>query len=212
MKLKVGIPAVCLFALASVFAAVPASANPVATVVYDNTGPGTYTTNAWNIFGANTVTDSFTLSINEVLQSANFYVWVYPDDSMTSVTWSITGTPFGAPFDGLTGTAAPVGPNTLVATGFGYYPILEESITIPPTIVPVGTYYLQLTGGVDAYDINVFWDESDGSSIAYNTGGAIPSETFQILASPAPEPSSFLLLGLGMLALAGLATRSKLLA
>jgi hypothetical protein len=211
MKLKVGIPAVFLLALACVFAAVPASAG---VVVYDNTGPGSYTANAWSIFdnggGAYTVTDSFTLSSTAIVEGANFYVWLLPGDSLTSVNWTITDTAFGTSIE--TGTAAGE-PETQVATAFGYYPVLEESISIPPTVaLAPGTYWFQLSEGLDAYDNNVWWDESDGPSIAYATGGLgqIPSETFQIIGTP--EPSSFLLLGLGMLALAGLATRRKLLA
>ena len=205
MKLKVSIPAVCLLALACVFAAVPASAG---TVVYDNTGPGSYTTQAWSIFGAYTVTNSFTLSSTVTVEGANFYVWVLPGDSLTSVDWSITDTAYGTPIE--SGTAA-CWPNTQVATAFGYYPVLQEFISIPQVTLVAGTYWFQLSGGLDAYGTNVWWDESDGPSTAYETGvsGPIPSETFQILS---PEPSSFLLLGLGMLALAGLATRSKLLA
>jgi hypothetical protein len=207
MKLKVGIPAVWLLALSCVFVAVPASAG---TVLYDNTGPGTYTTNAWTIFdnggGAYIVTDSFTTSVNETVQGANFYVWLYPGDSLTSVTWSITDTAYGTPFE--SGIAAG-GPNTQVATAFSYYPILEESISIPDLQLTAGTYWLQLSAGQDAYFNNVWWDESDGPSTAYETGGfgQIPSETFQIVGYT-PEPSSFLL-SAAMLALAGLAMRGK---
>jgi hypothetical protein len=213
MKLKAGIFAVCLLALACVFAAAPAFAD---SVVYNNTGPATYTTNAWSIFnyggGEYTVTDSFTLSISEIVDGADFYIWLYPGDLLTSVTWGLSFTPYGTPFE--TGTAVG-GPNTQVATAFGYYPVLEESISIPAVSMASGTYWLQLSNGLDAYDDAVWWDQSSGPSTAYETGGvgAIPSETFQILADPTPEPPSFLLFGAGMLALAGLlATRSKLLA
>lgn len=209
MKLKIGISAASLVALTCIFAAVPASATPV--VVYDNTGPGSLTTNAWSFFdSAYTVTDSFTLTEEGAyVQSANFDVWVLPGDSLTSVTWAITNTPYGAPID--SGNVAG-GPNTQVATAFGYYPVLEESISIPNLALPGGTYWFQLSDGLDAYDDNVFWDESDGPSTAYESSyGQIPSETFQIIGNPAPEPSSFLLLGLGMVALAGMATRKKLL-
>lgn len=217
MKFKAGISAVCLVALAFVFAAVPALADPawgVEGVVYDNTGPGTYTANAWSVFdvggGEYTVTDSFTLPFTTTVQGVNVYLWMYPGDSLTSISWSITDGPYGTVL--ASGTAVG-GPNTQVATAFSYYPVLEESIAIPNVALSNGTYYLQLSEGMDAYDTNVWWDESDGSSIAYETGyGSIPSETFQVIGTPTPEPSSFVLLGFGLLALAGLATRSKLLA
>jgi len=218
MKSKIGIFAVCFLALAFVCAAVPASAYPawgVEGVVYDNTGPGTYTTNAWSVFdigsGAYTVTDSFTLPTLAVIQEADFYLWFLPGDSLTSINWTITDTAYGTTI--ASGTAAG-GPNTQVATAFGYYPTLKESVTIPNVTIGPGTYYFQLSEGQDAYANNVWWDESDGASTAYESGGygQIPSETFQITGTPTPEPSSFLLLGSAMLALAGLAVRRKLLA
>ncbi len=205
MKLKVGISAVSVLALACALAAVPASAE--SSVIYDNTGPGSLTTNAWSIFGTDAVADSFTLPVAATIDGVNFNVWVLPGDSLTSVDWSITDTPFGTVEASGTTTE---GPNTSIGTGFGYYPILGETITIPDVNLPAGTYDLELTNGQDAYDNSVWWDESDGPSTAYNAGGQIPSETFQVLATP--EPPSFLLMGLGILALAGLATRTKLLA
>ncbi|HZL27747.1 MAG TPA: PEP-CTERM sorting domain-containing protein [Acidobacteriaceae bacterium] len=210
MKLKLRVPAMCLLAFGCVFATVPASAS---YLVYDNTGPGSYSTNAWSIFdvggGASVVTNSFTLSSTTNLQGANFYAWVLPGDSLTSVSWSITDTAYGTSI--ASGTVAG-GPNTQVATAFGYYPVLEESLSIPALNLAAGTYWFQLSEGLDAYDNNVYWDESDGPSTAFESGGVgqIPSETFQLIATP--EPSSFTLLGLGMLTLAGVVTRSKLLA
>ena len=204
MKIKIGISAVCLLALAFVCASVPALAAPV---VYDNSGSGTYTTNAWSIFGTDSVTDSFTLSTSMTVEGANFYAWFFPGDTLTSVTWEITDSAYGTVL--ASGTASG-GSETQVATAFGYYSIEEESISIPGVALAAGTYYFELTGGQDGYDTGVWWDESDGSSTAFDAAGSIPSETFQI--TPTPEPSSFLLLGPGMLLLAGLAIRRKLLA
>jgi hypothetical protein len=208
MKLKVGIPAVFLLALACILVAVPASAG----VLYDNTGPGSLTTNAWSFYngggGGSSVTDSFTLTTLAQVNGISFDVWTNPGDSLNSYTWSISDSAFGAPI--ATGDVAG-GPNTQVATAYGYYSILQESISIPDVDLTAGTYWLELSNGSDAYDTSVWWDESDGASAAFSSdAGAIASETFQINGT-VPEPSSVLLLAPAMLALAGL-TRKKLLA
>jgi hypothetical protein len=207
MKSKVGSTlAVFLIALAFALAAVPASAD----VLYDNTGPGSFTTNAWSFYnsggGGTSVTNSFTLSHDVLVNGFTFYVWVDPGNSLSSVTWSITDTPFGAAI--ATGNATG-GPNTQVATAYNYYSILQESISIPSLyLAGANTYWFELSNGIDAYDIGVYWDESDGSSTAFlSSGDQIPSETFQVNGTEVPEPSSFLLLGNGLLALAGLARR-----
>ncbi|HEY3839256.1 MAG TPA: hypothetical protein VGL72_21935 [Bryobacteraceae bacterium] len=209
MKSKVNIPAVFLLALACVLAAVPASAG----VLYDNTGPGSLTTNAWSFYngggGGSSVTDSFTVASGlDHVTGIDFDVWVNPGDSLNSYTWSISSSAFGAPI--ASGNVAG-GPNTQVATAYGYYSILQESVSIPDLDLTAGTYWLELSNGSDAYDTAVWWDESDGASAAFSSdAGAIASETFQIDGT-VPEPSSVLLLAPAMLALAGL-TRKKLLA
>ena len=206
MKLKVA-STLAVFILAFVFAVVPASAD----VLYDNTGPGSFATNAWDFFngggGGSTISNSFVLSHDSAVSGFNFYAWVYPGDSLSSYTWAITSTPFGAPI--ATGNAIG-GPNTQVGTGFGYYPILQESVSFAGLYLLANTtYYFELSNGVDAYDIGVWWDESDGPSTAMSTAvaGQIPSETFQVVGTEVPEPSSLLLFGNGLLGVAALVRR-----
>ncbi|MGH9607009.1 MAG: hypothetical protein ACRD3N_15080 [Terracidiphilus sp.] len=188
MKTKVGILAVSLLALAGVFAAAPSSAQ---SVLYDNTGPTSLTTNAWSFSsGVSSVTDSFSLSQESVIDGVTFDAWINPGDSLASETWAITTTPFGTPI--ATGNVTG-GPNTQVATADGYYPVLAESISLPPVSLGAGTYWLQLSNGLDSYDVGVWWDESSGLSTAYSSAsGLVPSETFQIL-GVVPEGGSFLL-------------------
>jgi len=104
---------------------------------------------------------------------------------------------------------------TLTKAGAGALTLTGSNTYSGGTAITGGT--LNLNGAHSSYsgDGFVLWDESDGPSVAYsgNTDGGIPSETFQIegTIAPTPEPSSFLLLGSGLAALAGLAKR-KLMA
>jgi len=193
-------------------AAVPAFAD---VTLYDNTGPGSYNTFAYTINNGSVVADSFTLSSNSIVTGVNFVAWLEQAGStLTSVDWQITTAPFGGTTEG-SGTVSPTG--TFVETdplGDGF-DIDNETFSIASLPLDAGTYYLELQNGVASGDGFVLWDESDGPSVAYsgNTDGGIPSETFQIegTIAPTPEPSSFLLLGSGLAALAGLAKR-KLMA
>ena len=99
---------------------------------------------------------------------------------MTGVTWSLTNTAFGTPIE--TGTVAG-GTNIPVATAFGYYSVLEESISIPFVTLATGTYWFQLSNGQDAFDNKCFWWDGERWSLitAFDADyGQIPSETFQI--------------------------------
>ena len=220
--------AVLFLSLVAAMGSIPALAD---STLYDNTGPTSYGNNSSN--GAFTinqgleVADSFTLASNSTLTGVNLIAWLSPSDTMTNVDWLITTSAFGGTTEG-SGTASVTG-SYLKTVQNGGYDLDQVSFSLPDLSLTAGTYYLQLQNAVTGDGHTVYWDDSNGLSDAVGAGdGASPSdlngvvntvgtnsETFQIIgnadASVTPEPSSFLLLGSGLLGLAGLVKR-KLMA
>ena len=191
---------------------VPAFAGPL----YSN-GPIDGTFSGWTIDSGLAVSDSFTLAQASTVTSADFGAWLFPGDTLTSVDWSIGVTPFDASVGA--GTANPTGALDFV-NEYGFS-IDTESFSIPSLSLAAGTYWFTLQNGSTSLGDQVFWDINNGGSVAFDNfygnvnGNQEPgsnSDPFDINGTTAatPEPSSFLLLGSGLLGFAGAIVRRRI--
>jgi hypothetical protein len=208
-----------LLILVGALAAVPASAD---TVLYSD-GTSTYAENAYSMQSTFAITDSFTLSQTSTITAADFGIWLGSGESLTSVEWAITTAAFGGTTEA-SGTANPTAGSLITTYSVPsdpptIYDIYTETFSIPTLTLGPGTYYFQLGDAVSTttprITYPVAWDESGGPSTAYQYQDpgtvSVGGETFDILGTEdvaaTPEPGSFLLLGSGLLAMAGLVRR-----
>jgi hypothetical protein len=189
MNLKVACLAVLLLALS----AIPCWAQGW---TYDN-GPINGTTDAWDINFGYMVSDSFDSEGTNVT-ALTFAVWEFPGDTMSSVQWSITSSPFGVP-PNARGSSVTYGSGTasgnnltdkFISTNqFGYDIDLISATISAGGLISGSLYWLNLSNAAVPSGEPVFWDENSGTgcdspgcpSHAYqNTVGTIASEAFTI--------------------------------
>jgi opacity protein-like surface antigen len=183
-----------------------------ADVAYTN-GPINGTIDAYTINQDFQVADSFTVPTSDPLTSVSFGLWLFPGDSASSVDWAIFTDPTNQ-----VNLFAGTGSLTLTDTfnnSFGY-DVSTATFSLPNlTGLTIGTtYWLSLSNLATTNNDSGYWDENDGPSQGWQSGGNgfISSHSFTIsndANAAVPEPGSLALGGTGLLLLAG-ALRRKL--
>jgi hypothetical protein len=195
-------------------AAVPALAGNV----YDN-GPVNGIVEAWTINFGFVVTDSFTVSNgNGNIGGMNFWAWLLPGDTITSVEIQIGNQAFG---NNLMDMTVGLTQSDCFANLYGYNVCMESGIFNGPNLGN-GNYWVSLGNAIVPSGDPTYWDENSGvgcqshgcPSQAYNDVGPVPSEAFTLTAQgtttssgTTPEPSSILLFASGVIGAAGVLRR-----
>jgi hypothetical protein len=189
----------------------------MAQTIYSN-GPTNGNTDGWATGSGYGVSDSFPVATSgSTITGANFAMWLYAGDTLTSAELSITSAEFGGTsyFDQTVSFTQ----SGCVSNSYGYEVCNETTAFSGPTL-NAGTYWLNLqNASVPSGDPGPFWDENSGpSSASESEVGSIPSESFTLLGSccttsttttttTTPEPSSIVLFGSGILGLTGVLRR-----
>jgi hypothetical protein len=219
--LKMRIASLSLLALCLVLAAIPAMAQD--SIVYDN-GPVNGQVDAWTINFGFAVSDTFHLSAATDLESITFWAWVEPGDVVTSTEVQVGNQGYFSNnlFDGTVSLTQ----SNCFTNNFGF-DVCAESGTFASVNLGAGNYNLTLQNAATEDGNPLYWDENSGvgcmsagcpSSAQENTLGSIPSEAFTLDGTggtttstsgsgTTPEPSSIMLLGSGILGLAGMLRR-----
>ncbi len=205
MKLRIASLTIVLLALV----AIPALAQ---NDIYNN-GPTNGTTDGWTINFGFAVSNTFDLAGPSNVNGVVFAAWLFPGDTLLNAEVLITSEEFGGTtyFDQVVSFTQ----SGCVGNQYGYN-VCTETGTFGDVNLGAGTYWLTLQNANVNTGDPVYWDENSGPSQASeNAIGTIPSESFTVLGNSGttttqtgtPEPSSILLLGSGLLGVAGMLRR-----
>ena len=216
--MKMRIASLSLLALCLTLAALPAMAQ---TDVYDN-GPVNGQVDAWTVNFGFAVSDTFHISSATTLTGLDFWAWLEPGDTATSVEVAIGSTGYFT--NDIMDTTVSLTQSNCFSNNFGL-DVCNEHATLNQAIGS-GNYFLTLENAATVEGEPVYWDENSGvgctttgcpSSAQENTLGTVPSEAFTLSGSgtttsttsgtSTPEPSSIMLFGSGILGLAGVLRR-----
>ena len=186
--------------------------------IYSN-GPINGGVSSWQINQGDVVSDTFTTNGSTPVAALNFASWVFPGDTLASASVSITSSEFG----GTTFFNGTVNFTQSGCSGNQYgFNVCSETGTFGPVNLAAGNYWVNLSNATLSSGDPVYWDENSGpSSASENTLGTIPSEAFTVLGASStsstttttggggsvPEPSTFMLLGSGILGVMGVVRR-----
>ncbi len=163
------------------------------------------------------ISDQFVTTAGGFATNLNFGEWTL-GGTPTVVSWALGTSSFGSDIASGDGAAT----STFLGTNSFGYGIYDTQISIFGELAAGNTYYLTLSGANDAggsqFDA---WDDNESPNASCyfenpNGSGGCPtteSESFTIIAegtttgSTTPEPSGILLLGSGVLGLAGILRR-----
>lgn len=189
----------------------------IAQTVYTN-GPINGNFDAFTVNFGFIVSDTFNVTNNNTtLTGFSFGAWLLPGDTLTSVELSITSNEEGGTtfFDNTINFTQ----SGCVTNQYGFNVCTETGNIAGGPTLNAGTYWLNLQNASVPGGDPVYWDANSGPSIASeNSEGSIPSEAFTVLGTSTttstststtsvPEPGSILLVGSGILSLAGLVRR-----
>ncbi len=195
-----------------------AVAPAMADTLYNN-GPLNGTVDAWTINFGFSVSDSFQVANNSSIQGLHFNYWdAVSNDILTTVDMQIGSTSFGGSTQTLTGVT-----NTFLGFSPFGFSLFQADFSFTG-ISWSGAGFVTLSNACTTSGCSVtqpiYWDENSGAgctssgcpSVAYeNTLGSIPSESFTLSGTSGsgttPEPSSIILLGSGILGVAGVLRR-----
>jgi len=196
------------------------TSNQAPTVLFDD-GPTDGNTNAFFIDGPSsgpflqTISDGFIASASGSVATLDFGIWVPTGTTPTSVSWWLGTSVFGS--DVSSGSTAQVAYTFLFSNGFGY-DVFNATVTgLSGNLVAGNAYWLTLGGANDSAGTQFdAWDVNNGPASCDFAVGGVPfgncgagGQAFTLSSgnSAVPEPGSLMLLGSGIVGLAGILRR-----